>query len=146
MNMKFYRLLLGALTVWRITHFFQAEDGPWDVVIKLRLWVGVGFWAKLLDCFHCLSLWIAAPIAWLLGKSFAERAFLWPSLSAAAIILERITNPAPSVRQALYVEDPEGEQKNGLLRPEKTGDQCSGNAASAAGESGEGGGRDATAT
>jgi hypothetical protein len=132
-NMKLYRLLLGALTVWRLTHFFQAEDGPWDVVIKLRRSAGVGFWAKLLDCFYCLSLWIAAPVACLLGKSFAERAFLWPSLSAAAILLERITNPPPSVPQALYVEDPDEEQKNGLLRTEKAGDQCPGDGDSAAG-------------
>jgi hypothetical protein len=38
--MKFYRFVLGVLTVWRITHFLQAEDGPWDVVIGVRQFVG----------------------------------------------------------------------------------------------------------
>jgi hypothetical protein len=61
--MKVYALVIGILAVWRITHFFQAEDGPWDVVVRLRVAVGNGFWGKFLDCFHCLSVWISAPIA-----------------------------------------------------------------------------------
>ena len=59
--MKFYWLVVGMLAVWRVTHLLQAEDGPWDVVVRLRQAVGNGFWGKLLDCFHCLSVWIAAP-------------------------------------------------------------------------------------
>ena len=61
-GVKFYWLILGVLTVWRITHFLQAEDGPWDIVIRLRRFVGEGLWGRLLDCFYCLSVWIAAPI------------------------------------------------------------------------------------
>src|ERR1051326_1161430 len=60
-HVKFYYLALGILAVWRITHFFQAEDGPWDVAVRLRRLVGNGFWGKLLDCFYCLSIWISAP-------------------------------------------------------------------------------------
>jgi len=120
--MKFYRLLLGTLTVWRITHFLNAEDGPRDIVIQLRRSVGEGFLGKLLDCFYCLSVWVAAPIACLIGKSFSERALLWPSLSAAAILLERVTNAAPRATQALFVEDPDVEQDNGVLRTKKAAD------------------------
>jgi hypothetical protein len=131
--MKFYRLLLGALTVWRITHFLQAEDGPWDIVISLRRSMGEGIWGKLLDCFYCLSVWVAAPIACLIGRNFPERALLWPSLSAAAILLERITNPEPKVPQALFVEDTATEQENGVLRTEKTADEDPGGSRSAGG-------------
>jgi hypothetical protein len=73
---RLYRLVLGLLTVWRITHLLQAEDGPWDLSVRLRSSVGIGFWGKLLDCFYCLSLWVAAPLAFLLGESFWERALL----------------------------------------------------------------------
>jgi hypothetical protein len=121
--MKFYWLTLGTLTVWRITSFLQAEDGPWDVVIRVRRLVGEGFWGRLLDCFYCLSVWIAAPIAYLLGQSWLERALLWPSLSAAAILLERVTSAAPKVPPAPFVEDPGEEQDNGMLRTEKTADE-----------------------
>ena len=57
--------------LWRITHLLSAEDGPWDVVIRLRRWTGEGFWGKLLDCFYCLSVWISAPLGYLTGESLA---------------------------------------------------------------------------
>ena len=85
-------LVVGVLVVWRVTHLLFAEDGPWDVVIRLRRQAGVGFWGKLLDCFYCLSLWIAAPLALLLTSGWAERLLLWPALSAGAILLERLTS------------------------------------------------------
>ena len=101
--MKFYWLALGILCVWRVTHLLQAEDGPWDLVIRLRRRIGAGFWGSLLDCFYCLSLWVSAPLAFVIGEGWKERLLLWPALSAAAILLERVTNrgqaPAP------YVED-----------------------------------------
>jgi hypothetical protein len=89
--MKFYWLLLGLLTVWRLTHLLNAEDGPWDLVVRLRRAAGTGFFAGLLDCFYCLSLWMAAPIAVLIGSGWTERMLLWPALSAGAIFLERVT-------------------------------------------------------
>ena len=89
--MNLYTLILAILAVWRITHLLQAEDGPGDVFVKLRRAIGNGFWGGLLDCFYCLSLWIAAPFAAWLGASIAEKLLLWPALSGAAILLERIT-------------------------------------------------------
>jgi len=105
-KMKRYRFILGLLTVWRITHLLNAEDGPWEVVVSLRRAAGDGFWGKLLDCFYCLSLWVAAPLAFLLGKSWWERALLWPSLSAGASLLEQATNPALRTQPAPFAEDP----------------------------------------
>src|SRR5262249_55745487 len=102
--MPFYWLILGALGVWRITHLLQAEDGPWDIVVRLRRAAGDSLFGKLLDCFYCLSLWVAIPFALCLGDGWKERALLWPALSAAAILLERITAPAT----AAYVEDENG--------------------------------------
>ncbi len=88
-------LLLATLAVWRVTHLLQAEDGPWDLSARLRHAAGPGFWGRLLDCFLCLSLWVAAPFAWLLGSNAAHAALCWPALSAGAILLERVTAPAP---------------------------------------------------
>jgi hypothetical protein len=111
---KFYWLLLGVLTTWRLTHLLQAEDGPWDVVVRLRRRAGEGFWGKLLDCSYCLSVWIAAPVAYLVGEGWAERLFLWPSLSAGAIFLEEAIHPRRGVTPANYVED--AEQNDAVLR------------------------------
>ncbi len=83
-----------------------------------RRFVGEGFWGKLLDCFYCLSVWIAAPIAYLIGQSWLERALLWPSLAAAAILLERVTNPEPRVPPAPFVEGRGEEQDDASALPD----------------------------
>jgi len=89
--MVFYWFAMSALSVWRITHLLQAEDGPWDLVVRLRVHAGEGFWARLLDCFYCLSLWIALPFAITLGHGWREKMLLWPALSGAACLLQQAT-------------------------------------------------------
>jgi hypothetical protein len=93
--MQFYWLTLGVLAAWRLTHLLNGEDGPWDIFVKFRLAVGDGFWGELLDCFYCLSLAVALPLALCIGADAMERALLWPALSAGAILLERATSRAP---------------------------------------------------
>jgi len=41
--------------------------------VRLRRLAGGGFWGGLLDCFYCLSLWVAAPFAVLIGGDGVER-------------------------------------------------------------------------
>jgi hypothetical protein len=89
-------LLIAILSVWRIAHLFWGEDGPGDIFVRLRRLAGDGFWGRLLDCFYCLSLWVAAPIACLLGTSWLERGLLWTGLSGGAILLERLTERRPA--------------------------------------------------
>jgi hypothetical protein len=107
--MQFYSFLLGILSVWRITHLLHAEDGPWDMVVHLRRGAGAGFWAQLLDCFYCLSIWIAAPFGIFLGEKPGERILLWLALSAGAILLERATDCGYGKAPALFVERSEDE-------------------------------------
>jgi hypothetical protein len=109
--MDFYGLLLGALATWRVTHLLNAEDGPWGLMANLRRALGNGFWGQLTDCFACTSLWVAFPLACATGHSWQERLFLWPSLSASAILLERLTKREPSA--ATYFEE---EADDGVLR------------------------------
>lgn len=106
-----YRLLLGVLCVWRITHLLQAEDGPWEVVAGIRRAAGDSFWGRLLDCFYCLSLWVAAPLAGIIGHTAIERLLMWLAFSGGAILAERgtgglVAGPPPTV-QAEYQEDRE---------------------------------------
>jgi hypothetical protein len=108
--MGVYWFILGGLCVWRITHLLQAEDGPWDVVVRLRLFAGPTFWGKLLDCFYCLSLWVALPFAIGLGHDWKERGLLWPAFSAAASLLQQATAPVA----AQYIEHTE--ELHDLLR------------------------------
>jgi hypothetical protein len=107
--MRFYWFFLATLTVWRITHLLNKEDGPWNLFFCLRKRVGDGFWGQLLDCFLCLSVWIAAPLAWLIGESCKERLLLWPALSAAAILLERLTQREQGEPPAVYFKEDDDE-------------------------------------
>lgn len=114
-----YRLLLGVLCVWRITHLFQAEDGPWNVIASIRRAADDSFWGRLLDCFYCLSLWVSIPVAWVIGRTTEERILQWLAFSAGAILAERSAGmPAaapPAVIQAEYEEDGE-EKEYAMLR------------------------------
>lgn len=110
--MGFYWLIITTLAVWRVTHLLAAEDGPWDIVIRIRKRMGHSFAGRLLDCFYCLSLWVAAPFAYFVGESIRERFYLWLAFSGGAILLDRVTSkeaaPLP------YIE--EGGETDAMLR------------------------------
>jgi hypothetical protein len=93
---------IAVFGVWRVTHLLAAEDGPADIVVRLRSRAGSGFWGKLLDCFYCLSLWVAVPFAVAIGESWLQDLLVWPALSGAAILLERLT--VRSSPPAVYME------------------------------------------
>jgi hypothetical protein len=102
---EFYRLVLAVLVVWRATHLFQAEDGPWDLIVRLREWAGQGLLGEVLDCFYCLSLWVAIPAAVLAGHNWKQQLVLWPALSGGAIILERMSSKNEATSPVIYAED-----------------------------------------
>jgi hypothetical protein len=114
MVMGVVETVLGVLAVWRVTHLIQAEVGPWQLMLRLRRAAGTGFWGELLDCFYCLSVWVALPAAFLIGHNWREWVLLWLGLSGGAILLQRATTPA-----APFVEDrpqPQ-EERDAVLRP-----------------------------
>jgi hypothetical protein len=100
-RMGVIELLVGILATWRVTHLLQAEDGPWDLSLRLRRAAGNGVLGRMLDCFYCLSLWIAAAIAPVLARELAEGVLLWLALSGGASALERMLPP-----EVHYTEDP----------------------------------------
>lgn len=105
--MSTYFFVLGVFGVWRITHLLSEEAGPDDIVVKLRRSLGDGFWGGLFDCFYCLSIWVSAPFALIIGTGWRERVLLWPALSGAAILAERLS--AARQARAVYVEEAEEE-------------------------------------
>jgi hypothetical protein len=91
-----------------VTHLLYAEEGPWDVVARARLALRRRFAARALDCFYCLSLWVAVPFALLTtmlnGGGWLEQLLVWPALSAGSILLERLT--VGRSENVEYREDP----------------------------------------
>ena len=85
------RLALAVLATWRLTHLIAREDGPADVVARLRARLGAGWLGHLMDCFNCTSLWVAAPMAWWVATTLGDGIVLWLALSGAVCLLERVS-------------------------------------------------------
>lgn len=84
------RFVLAVLATWRVTHLLASEDGPADLIVRFRALLGHGLAGKLMDCFNCLSLWIAAPAALFISREPLGWLFCWLGLSGAACLLERL--------------------------------------------------------
>jgi hypothetical protein len=100
----FYWLILGILAVWRVSYFLASETGPWEVMERVRLRLGNGFARELVTCLYCVSVWVAAPFAYITGATWKQRVILWPALSAGAIIVERCIH-REKAEVAAYIED-----------------------------------------
>jgi hypothetical protein len=108
------RFVLAALAVWRLTHLLASEDGPADVIVRLRALLGQSIAGELMDCFNCLSLWIAAPTALFVSRGPLEWIFCWLALSGAACLLERLS-------QHPVIIPPANGGNNDVLRSETIG-------------------------
>jgi hypothetical protein len=82
--------ILAVLATWRVTHLLASEDGPADIIFRLRRRLGDGLAGSLMDCFNCMSLWIAAPAAFLLASDPLTWVLSWLALSGGACLLERL--------------------------------------------------------
>lgn len=93
-------LLVSILATWRITNLLvdDNEDGPYDILPKLRYRLGLRYDAqgrayptnevsKAINCFWCASFWVGLGVA-LLPKW--ARFILWPfAYSAGALWMRR---------------------------------------------------------
>ncbi|MEZ2335835.1 DUF1360 domain-containing protein [Mucilaginibacter sp. RCC_168] len=92
MSVNITGFIICTLAIWRISHLFSQEDGPFDIVIKFRKLFGQGFFGDLLDCFYCLSMWVAIPFAALLCNQWLQGIIIWLALSGAACLLFKLTD------------------------------------------------------
>jgi hypothetical protein len=103
--------ILALLATWRASHLIAAEDGPGNVVLRLRARLGRSFLGQLMDCFGCVSLWVAAPFAFFVASRPFELVVVWLALSGGAMLIERIK------LEPIVVEKPtQGDQDHELLR------------------------------
>ena len=103
--MNLLYLILSVFAVWRLTHLFAKEDGPFDIIFLIRQKAGNGFFGKLMDCFYCLSIWLALPFGIWLGQNWIEEILVWLALSGAAALLEQATAKDDSGNGPTYHEE-----------------------------------------
>src|SRR5215472_8702225 len=84
------RFVMAVLATWRITHLLASEDGPADIIVCVRARLGQSFVGTLMDCFNCLSIWIAAGAAFLVARRPVEWMLAWLAISGGACLLERL--------------------------------------------------------
>ncbi len=85
------RFALAALATWRVTHLLAEEDGPANLVVRARVRLGNSPAGELMDCFYCLSVWVAAPLTLTVTRRPRELFATWLALSGAACLLEQAT-------------------------------------------------------
>lgn len=115
------RFVLAVLATWRITHLLASEDGPADLIVRFRARLGSGLVGKLMDCFQCLSLWVAVPIAFFVSRRPLDLLLTWLALSGAACLLERAGQESVVIQPISRAE--EGDRDIGMLRSETSGFQ-----------------------
>jgi hypothetical protein len=100
-------VVLG-LATWRLTSLVVKEDGPWNLLARLRHLIGVRFdaasqpyglniVAEALTCMWCSSVWVGVAFS-LSYLTFPEPTRLvgFPlALSAAALVLQRLVTNEP---------------------------------------------------
>jgi hypothetical protein len=86
-------LAASVLACWRVSHLVAHEDGPFDVVLRVRARAGSSTWGRLMDCPYCISVYAAAPLAaWVVRSSGLEARDavpLWLAISGGACVIER---------------------------------------------------------
>lgn len=100
------RFVLCCLATWRLTHLLVAEDGPWDLVVRLRTRLGNSEAGRAMDCFYCTSLWLAIPMTFLVTQDPWGWLLCWLALSGAASLLEQATSRAPVSTQTEKSAEP----------------------------------------
>ena len=113
-----FRFVLAILATWRLTHLLASEDGPADLIARIRARLGEGIVGQLMDCFNCLSFWIAAPAAVFVTRNLLDWVLVWVALSGGACLLERLGHEPLVIEPASELE--EGESRH-VLRPQAVG-------------------------
>ena len=111
-------IVLAVLATWRVTHLLASEDGPADIIVRFRALLGRSIFGQLMDCFNCLSLWIAAPAALFVTRQPLDWLMTWLAVSGAACLLDRLVKDQVAI--SMTTQPTEGELTN-VLRIETHG-------------------------
>ena len=101
---RWLRLVVASLAAWRLTHLLASEDGPGGALAVVRGRLGTGVLGNLMDCFGCLSLWTAAPLAYWAVRDRRDLPVAWFAISGAACLLENATRE-PVIMQPIAASE-----------------------------------------
>jgi hypothetical protein len=111
-----FRFVVAALAAWRLSFLLAREDGPGRVFVRLRAALARGPLAGGAGCVKCVSVWVALPLAFFVGGTWAELAVTWLALSGVAALVDEWTRPPFEWRDAA-----EEAKSDELLRTKSNG-------------------------
>ena len=89
--------ILSAFAVYRISHLFKYDEGPFHVFENARLVLGrrasysptAKFLADIVNCCYCSTVWIAIPFAFfvLFPRKLTNIFVVWLGLAGASELL-----------------------------------------------------------
>jgi hypothetical protein len=88
-----FRFLVAALATWRLAFLLAREQGPWNILSRLRHAMGHGSASELLKCVKCVGLWVAVPFAFFVRGDGWELVVIWLALSGATALIDEWTRP-----------------------------------------------------
>ena len=98
-------LLILGLATWRLSSLLVNEDGPWEILARMRVAVGIRYdqqsqpyattvLSELISCVFCVSIWMGLLLSagyWLNAR--LTILVMSPfALSAMAVIIERVVS------------------------------------------------------
>jgi hypothetical protein len=89
------QLVVAVLGTWRVAHLVAREDGPFDVIVRLRMRAGNGVLGRLMDCPHCVALWVAMPFAWWITQTPSSWLPTWLGIAGGASLAQRFIEREP---------------------------------------------------
>jgi len=98
------RFALGTLATWRVSHMLASEDGPWEIFVRLRRRMGNASIGRLMDCFGCLSIWIALPTGFWVIQRWEDALVCWLAISGGAFLLEKMQQEPVIIERLSNIE------------------------------------------
>jgi hypothetical protein len=96
-------ILLLVFATWRLTSLIVNEEGPFDIFVKLRTYIGIetnaygvsggnNMIAKALTCIWCTSLWVSFLASFFSPYSVNIGWFIvsWLAISTGAILFDEV--------------------------------------------------------
>jgi hypothetical protein len=80
---------LSVLATWRLTALIAYESGPFRSLEALRRLLVRARLGRLVGCFHCVGVWIAAFVVVIVYRWEPLTVLMWLAVAGAVSIIER---------------------------------------------------------
>lgn len=85
-----YWLVVSVLVTWRLSCLVCYDEGPFQVMVRVRAFFYSLGWNSLIECFHCVALWISLLVGLLVMDPCVEVFFVVLAIAGGSSMVERL--------------------------------------------------------